>query len=82
VADHTTNGVNLSAGAASQGIELMAGYVASVGAIDVRTSLNFLNLGSNVDYSDSDKVVLMVRQLSPAANDAQVVASMNIIEAI
>lgn len=82
VADHTTNGVNLSAGAASQGIELMAGYVASVGTIDVRTSLNFLNLGSNVDYSDADKVVLMVRQLSPAANDAQVVASMNIIEAI
>jgi len=82
VADHSTNGVNLSSGAASQGIELMAGYVASVGTVDTRTSLNFLNLGSNVDYSDADKVVLMVRQLSPAANDAQVVASMNIIEAI
>ena len=82
VADHSTNGVNLSAGAASQGIELMTGYLASVGTIDVKTSLNFLNLGSNVDYSDADKVVLMVRQLSPAAADAQVVASMNIIEAL
>jgi len=82
VADHTTNGVNLSAGAASQGIELMAGYVASVGSIDTRTSLNFLNLGSNIDYTDADKVVLMVRQLSPAAADAQIVASMNIVEAI
>jgi hypothetical protein len=82
VADHSTNGVNLSSGAASQGIELMAGYVASVGTVDARTSLNFLNLGSNVDYSDADKVVLMVRQLSPAANDAQIVASMNIVEAI
>ena len=82
VADHSTNGVNLSAGAASQGIELMTGYLASVGTIDVKTSLNFLNLGSNVDYSDADKVVLMVRQLSPAASDAQIVASMNIIEAL
>jgi hypothetical protein len=82
VADHSTNGVNLSAGAASQGIELMAGYVASVGTVDTRTSLNFLNLGSNVDYTDADKVVLMVRQLSPAGNDAQIVASMNIVEAI
>jgi hypothetical protein len=82
VADHSTNGVNISAGAASRGIELLAGYAASVGTIDTRTSLNFLNLGSNVNNTDADIVVLFVRQLSPAANDAQVVASMNIIEAI
>ena len=82
VADHSTNGVNISAGAASQGIELMAGYAASVGTIDTRTSLNFLNLGSNVNNTDADIVVLFVRQLSPAANDAQVVANLNIIEAI
>jgi hypothetical protein len=82
VADHSTNGVNISAGAASQGIELLAGYAASVGTIDTRTSLNFLNLGSNVDNTDADKVVLFVRQLSPAAADAQVVANLNIIEAI
>jgi hypothetical protein len=82
IADHSTNGVNISAGAASQGIELLAGYAASVGTIDTRTSLNFLNLGSNVDNTDADKVVLFVRQLSPAAADAQVVANLNIIEAI
>ena len=82
VADHSTNGVNISAGAASQGIELMAGYVASVGTIDTRTSLNFLNMGSNIDYTDADKIVLFVRQLSPAANDAQVVATLNLVEAI
>lgn len=82
VADHSTNGVNISAGAASQGIELMAGYVASVGTIDVKTSLNFLNMGSNIDYTDADKIILFVRQLSPAANDAQVVATLNLVEAI
>lgn len=37
---------------------------------------------SNVDNTDADKVVLFVRQLSPAAADAQVVANLNIIEAI
>jgi len=60
----------------------LAGYAASVGAIDTRTSLNFLNLGSNVDNTDADRVVLFVKQLSPAAADAQVVANLNIIEAI
>jgi len=80
--DHTTNGVNLSAGANSQGIELLGGYATSNATIDVKTALNFLNMGSNIDYSDADKVVLMVKQLSPAASDAWVVATMNFIEAL
>jgi hypothetical protein len=80
--DHTTNGVNLSAGANSQGIELLAGYATSNATIDVKTALNFLNMGSNIDYTDADKVVLMVKQLSPAAKDAWIVATVNLIEAL
>ena len=80
--DHTTNGVNLSAGANTQGIELLAGYTTSNATIDVKTALNFLNMGSNIDYSDADKVVLMVKQLSPAAKDAWMVANINFIEAL
>ena len=80
--DHTTNGVNLSAGSNSQGIELLAGYSTSTTTIDVKTALNFLNLGSNIAYTDADKVVLMVKQLSPAAKDAYIVATMNFIEAL
>jgi hypothetical protein len=80
--DHTTNGVNLSAGANSQGIELLAGYTTSNATIDVKTALNFLNMGSNIDYTDADKIVLMVKQLSPAAKDAWMVANINFIEAL
>jgi hypothetical protein len=80
--DHTTNSVNLSAGVNSQGIELIGGYSTSNATIDVKTALNFLNMGSNIDYSDADKVVLMVKQLSPAASDAWIVATMNFIEAL
>jgi hypothetical protein len=80
--DHTTNGVNLSTGANTQGIELLAGYTTSNATIDVKTALNFLNMGSNIDYSDADKVVLMVKQLSPAAKDAWMVANINFIEAL
>jgi len=80
--DHTTNGVNLSAGANSQGIELLAGYSTSNTTIDIRTALNFLNMGSNIDYTDADKIVLIVKQLSPAASDAWIVATMNFIEAL
>jgi len=80
--DHTTNGVNLSAGANSQGIELFAGYSTSNTTIDIRTALNFLNMGSNIDYTDADKIVLMVKQLSPAASDAWIVATMNFVEAL
>jgi hypothetical protein len=80
--NHTTSGVNLSAGANSQGIELLAGYSTSTATIDVKTALNFLNMGSNIDYSDADKVVLMVKQLSPAAKDAYIVATVNFIEAL
>jgi len=80
--DHTTNGVNLSAGANSQGIELLAGYATSNATIDVKTALYFLNMGSNIDYTDADKIVLMVKQLSPAAKDAWMVANINFIEAL
>jgi hypothetical protein len=80
--DHTTNGVNLSAGPNSQGVELLGGYATSNTTIDVKTALNFLNLGSNIQYTDADKVVLMVKQLSPAAKDAWIVATMNFIEAL
>jgi hypothetical protein len=39
-------------------------------------------MGSNIDYTDADKIVLIVKQLSPAASDAWIVATMNFIEAL
>lgn len=68
---------------ASGGTDLVSGYANSyLGAIDVRSALNFINLGSNIDYTDSDRVVLVVKQLKGGSNDAHVVATINFIEAL
>jgi hypothetical protein len=67
----------------SGGIDLISGYANSyTGVIDVRAALNFINLGSNIAYDDSDKIVLVVKQLKGGTNDAQIVASVNFIEAL
>lgn len=65
------------------GTDLVSGYCNSYsGAIDVRNALNFINLGSNIEYTDSDKIVLVVKQLRGGTNAAQVVATVNFIEAL
>lgn len=64
------------------GIELVSGYSQSTQQFDVRTALNFLNLGSNIEYTDSDKIVLVVQQLVGGTADAQLVATINFIEAL
>jgi hypothetical protein len=64
------------------GIDLISGYASSTQQFDVRTALNFLNLGSNIEYTDSDKIVLVVQQLVGGTSDAQLVATINFIEAL
>jgi len=67
----------------AEGIELTGGLFVSNASNEVKTALNFLNMGSNIDYTDADKVVLFVKQLGTAAtNDPNVVAQMNLIEAL
>ena len=67
----------------SGGITLMTGYGQSGALADTRTSLNFLNMGSNVDNTDADKVVLVATILKAGSTaPASLVASMNIIEAL
>ena len=66
----------------SGGIELMSGLVNSGGSTDVKTSLNFLNMGSNVDNTSADKVVLVVRQIGAGGSAAAVWAAINFIEAL
>jgi hypothetical protein len=64
------------------GIELLAGNIISSSTIDVRAALNFLNMGSNIDYTDADKIVLTVKQLAAGSSNANVVGTMNFIEAL
>jgi hypothetical protein len=66
----------------SGGIDLVSGYAQSTQQFDVRTALNFVNLGSNIEYTDSDKIVLVVQQLVGGTSDAQLVATINFIEAL
>jgi hypothetical protein len=66
----------------SQGIELMSGFATSQAPIDTKTSLNFLNLGSNIEYTDADKVVLTARVVTAGSDSSTIVGSMNAIEAL
>lgn len=66
----------------SGGIDLMSGYFIQGGPIDVKTALNFLNTGSNIQYTDADKIVLIVKCLAGGSADSRIVASMNFIEAL
>jgi hypothetical protein len=66
----------------SGGIDLLSGYASSTQQFDVRSALNFVNLGSNIEYTDSDKIVLVVQQLVGGTSDAKLVATINFIEAL
>lgn len=50
--------------------------------MDVRTALNFLNMGSNLSYTDADKIVLVAKLLTGGSSDSRIVANMNFIEAL
>ena len=71
-----------TAAVTAAGIELMSGFATSQAPIDTRTSLNFLNLGSNIEYTDADKVILTARLVTAGSSTSTIVGSMNAIEAL
>ena len=71
-----------STGLTAQGIELMSGFATSQAPIDVKTALNFLNMGSNIDYTDSDKLILTARLIAAGSSTSTIVGSINAIEAL
>jgi hypothetical protein len=66
----------------SGGTTLLAGYSQSLDVTNLGTALNFINIGSNIDYTDADKIVLIVKQVMHGTSDAIVLATMNFIEAL
>jgi hypothetical protein len=66
----------------SAGIELLTGYNTSGAPLEVKTALNFLNMGSNLEYTDSDKIVLTARLIQAGTSTSTIVGSMNLIEAL
>jgi hypothetical protein len=66
----------------SGGTELLSGLTTSVSTIDTRTALNFINLGSNIEYTDADKVFLSVQQVVGGTDNASIIATINFIESL
>ena len=66
----------------SGGLDLMGGFTSAAQIIDIKTALNFLNMGSNIDYTDSDIIVLVVKQLVRGVSDGSILAAMNYTEVL
>jgi hypothetical protein len=64
----------------SGGITLLSGYAQGTWTGDVKTALNFLNMGSNIDYTDSDVVVLLVEMLVGGTDNSSVMGTINYTE--
>ncbi|CAB4133395.1 hypothetical protein UFOVP257_171 [uncultured Caudovirales phage] len=62
------------------GITLLTGYAQGTWTGDVKTALNFLNMGSNIDYTDTDVVVLAVTLLVGGTDHSSVVGVINYTE--
>jgi len=65
---------------ATGGIELIAGYAQGTFTGDVTTALNFLNMGSNIAYTDSDVVVLLIKLLVGGTDNSSVMGTINYTE--
>jgi len=62
------------------GIDLLGGYCQGATISDVQTALNFLNMGSNIDYTDSDIVVLAAKLIKGGSTDSQLLGTINYLE--
>jgi len=66
----------------SGGITLMGGYFQGTQQQETKTALNFLNMGSNVDNSNADIVVLACKLLVGGSSDSIIAGGLDIIEAL
>ena len=64
----------------SGGVNLSGGYFVGTAQLDLKTALNFLNMGSNIDYTDSDKIVLAVKLAYAGSANGSLIATMNYTE--
>lgn len=64
----------------SGGIELSSGYITQASVTALPTDKDFVNLGSNIAYDDSDRLVLVVKMLAGGSSDSRMIAQMNFIE--
>jgi hypothetical protein len=71
-----------TANSVSGGSDLIGGYGISTLTENFPTALNFINMGSNIDNTDSDKIVVVAKLLNKGTANSSLVATMNFIEAL
>jgi hypothetical protein len=71
-----------TANSVSGGTDLIGGYGISQLSQSFPTSLNFINMGSNIDNTDSDKIVVVAKLLNKGTDNSSLVATMNFVEAL
>lgn len=64
----------------SGGLDLLGGYAQGTFTNDVKAALNFLNMGSNIDYTDSDKLVLAVKLIRGGSSDSSILGTISFLE--
>jgi hypothetical protein len=64
------------------GTTLVSGYSQGTFTGEVANALNFLNMGSNVDYTDSDLIVLAVKLIVGGTDNSAVLGIINYIESL
>lgn len=62
------------------GIDLIGGYSQGSFTSDVRTALNFLNMGSNIDYTDTDIVVLAAKLIRGGTDNNSMLGTISYLE--
>ena len=71
-----------TANSVSGGIDLIGGYGISQLAESFPTALNFINMGSNIDNTDSDKIVVVAKLINKGTDPSSLYATMNFVEAL
>lgn len=66
----------------SGGVTLLGGYFQGTQQQETKTALNFLNMGSNVDNSNADIVVLACKMLVGGSSDSIIACGFDFIEAL
>jgi len=66
----------------SGGTTLTGGYSQGTFTGEVSNALNFLNMGSNIDYTDSDLIVLAVKLIVGGSSNSSVMGMINYIESL
>jgi len=64
------------------GIDLIGGYSQASITQDVRTALNFLNMGSNIDYTAADIVVLAGKLIVGGTDNSRLLGTISYLEDI